>query len=196
MIRRLTVNALVYQRSDIGPVKKLISTIRNFNIPPGKTRGIWPSLVPGEWGVWQCGSKDAFVKRMACWTRTSKTTTMKHFWELCNMKMSVFLYFTYRLTSRGFFSVGNTRFFKVVTPIEQRKKWIRSWIIERLDRKLADAIGFNTVEKCGVTLSRVIQPLTFDVLRVLCFLAYFTISVFGHTYWPCFEVKDEEDFPL
>ena len=112
------------------------------------------------------------------------------------MKMSVFLYFTYRLTSRGFFSVGNTRFFKVVTPIEQRKKWIRSWIIERLDRKLADAIGFNTVEKCDVTLSRVIQPLTFDVLRVLCFLAYFTISVFGHTYWPCFEVKDEEDFPL
>ena len=112
------------------------------------------------------------------------------------MKMSVFLYFTYRLTSRGFFSVGNTRFFKVVTPIEQRKKWIRSWIIERLDRKLADAIGFNTVEKCDVTLSRAIQPLTFDVLRVLFFLAYFTISVFDYIYWPCFEVKDEEDLLL
>ena len=74
------------------------------------------------------------------------------------MKMSVFLYFTYRLTSCGFFSVGNTRFFKVVTPIEQRKKWIRSWIIERLDRKLADAIVSNIVEKCDVTLSRAIQP--------------------------------------
>ena len=36
----------------------------------------------------------------------------------------------------------------------------------------------------------------FDVLRVLCFLAYFTISVFYYTYWPCFEVKDEEDLAL
>ena len=112
------------------------------------------------------------------------------------MKTSVFLYFTYRSTSCGFFSVGNTWFFKVVTPIEQRKKWIRSWIIERLDRKLADAIGSNTEGKGDVTLSRAIQPLTFDVLRVLCFLAYFTISVFDYTYWPCFEVKDEEEFPL
>ena len=32
------------------------------------------------------------------------------------------------------------------------------WIIERLDRKLADAIGSNIVEKCDVTLSRAIQP--------------------------------------
>ena len=54
----------------------------------------------------------------------------------------------------------------------------RSWILETLDRKLADAIGSNTVEKCDITLSRAIQPLTFDVLRVLFFLAYFTISVF------------------
>ena len=37
---------------------------------------------------------------------------------------------------------------------------------------------------------------SFDVLRVLCFLAYFTISVFDYTYWPCFEVKDEEDLLL
>ena len=51
---------------------------------------------------------------------------------------------------------------------------IKPWIIERLDRKLADGIGSNTVEKCDVTLSRAIQPLTFDVFRVLCFLAYFT----------------------
>ena len=72
---------------------------------------------------------------------------------------------------------------------------IRSWIIERLDRKLADAIGSNIVEKCDVTLLRAIQP-QFDVLRVLCFLAYFTISVFDYTYWPCFEVKDEEDLLL
>ena len=37
---------------------------------------------------------------------------------------------------------------------------------------------------------------SFDVLRVLCFVAYFTISVFDYTYWPCFEVKDEEDLLL
>ena len=69
------------------------------------------------------------------------------------------------------------------------------WIIERLERKLADAIGSNLVEKCDVTLSRAI-PTSFDVLRVLCFLAYFTISVFDYTYWPRFEVKDEEDLLL
>ena len=39
-------------------------------------------------------------------------------------------------------------------------------MIERLDRKLADAIVSNIVEKCDVTLSRAIQPLTSDVLRV------------------------------
>ena len=32
------------------------------------------------------------------------------------------------------------------------------WIIERLDRKLADAVGSNIVEKCDITLSRAIQP--------------------------------------
>ena len=50
---------------------------------------------------------------------------------------------------------------------------IDAWIIERLDRKLADAIGSNIVEKCDVTLSRAIQPLTSDVLRVLLFIGYF-----------------------
>ena len=40
-------------------------------------------------------------------------------------------------------------------------------------------------------LSRAIQPLTSDVLRVLFFLTYFTFSD-----WPCFEVKDEEDLLL
>ena len=43
---------------------------------------------------------------------------------------------------------------------------VTAWIIERLDRKLADAIGSNIVEKCDVTLSRAIQPLTSDVLGV------------------------------
>ena len=33
-----------------------------------------------------------------------------------------------------------------------------AWIIERLDRKLADAIVSSIVEKCDVTLSRAIQP--------------------------------------
>ena len=46
----------------------------------------------------------------------------------------------------------------------------------RLDRKLADVIGSNIVGKCDVTLSRAIQPLTSDVLRVLFVVAYFTIS--------------------
>ena len=46
------------------------------------------------------------------------------------------------------------------------KIWVEAWIIERLDRKLADVIGSNIVEKCDVTLSRAIQPLTSDVLRV------------------------------
>ena len=74
--------------------------------------------------------------------------------------------------------------------------FVRSWIIERLDRKLADVIGSNIVKKCDVTLSRVIKPLTSNLLRVLFLLAYFTISVFDYTYWPCFEVKDEEDLLL
>ena len=60
---------------------------------------------------------------------------------------------------------------------------IKPWIIERLDRKLADGIGSNTVEKCDVTLSRAIQPLTFDVFRVLCFLAYFTEGGKGVIAW-------------
>ena len=65
------------------------------------------------------------------------------------------------------------------------------WIIERVDRKLADAIVSNIVGKCDESHST-----SFDVLRVLCFLAYFTISVFDYTYWPCFEVKDKEDLLL
>ena len=69
-------------------------------------------------------------------------------------------------------------------------------VIERLDRKLADVIGSNIVEKCDVTLSRAIYPLTSDVLRVLLFLTHFTISVFDYTDCPCFEVKDEEDLLL
>ena len=66
---------------------------------------------------------------------------------------------------------------------------VDAWIIERLDRKLADVIGSNIVEKRDVTLSRAIQPLTSDVLRVLFFLEYFTISVFDYTDCPCFEIK-------
>ena len=71
------------------------------------------------------------------------------------------------------------------------------WIIERLDRKLADEIGSNIVEKCDVTLSRAIQPLTSDVLHILLFIAFFlSQSVFDYTDCPCFEVKDEEDLLL
>ena len=72
----------------------------------------------------------------------------------------------------------------------------KPWIIERLDRKLADVIDSNIVEKCDVTLSRTNQPLSPDVLRVLFFLAYFTISVSDYTDFTCFEVKDEENLLL
>ena len=73
-------------------------------------------------------------------------------------------------------------------------KSLASWIIERLDRKLADVIGSNIVGKCDVTLSRAIQPLTSDVLRVLFLVAY--LSVFDYTDCQCFEVKGEEDLLL
>ena len=53
-------------------------------------------------------------------------------------------------------------------------------------------IGSNIVGKCDVTLLRAIIPLTFDVLRVLFFLSYFTISVFDYIDCPYFEVKNEE----
>ena len=73
--------------------------------------------------------------------------------------------------------------------------FIWSWIIERLDRKLADATGSNIVEKCDVMFSRAIQPLTSDVLRVF-FHRLFHISVFDYTGCPCFEVKGEEELVL
>ena len=66
------------------------------------------------------------------------------------------------------------------------------FFLQRLDRKLADVIGSKIVEKCDVTLSRAVQPLTSDVLRVLFFLTHFTLSVFDYTDWQCFEVKDQE----
>ena len=67
-----------------------------------------------------------------------------------------------------------------ISPVYTSRKIkdeVKAWIIERLDRKLADAIGSNIVEKCDVTLSRAIQPLTSDVLRVLFFIAYFFIYI-------------------
>ena len=71
------------------------------------------------------------------------------------------------------------------------------WIIERLDRKLGDAIGSNIVEECDVTLSRAIQPLAYiRSFARLTFDRIFHISVFDYTDCPCFEVKDEEDLLL
>ena len=61
-----------------------------------------------------------------------------------------------------------------------------TWIIERPDRKLADVIGSNIVEKSDVTSSRAIQPLTSDVLA----------SYFSSHSWQRFEVKDEGDLLL
>ena len=76
--------------------------------------------------------------------------------------------------------------------------WIRSvqvWVIERLDRILADAFGSNIVEKCDVKLSRAVQLLTSDGLRVLLFIAHF-ISLSSTIQIAHVEVKDEEDFLL
>ena len=56
---------------------------------------------------------------------------------------------------------------------------ILSWIIERLDRKLADVIGSNIVEKCDVTLSRAIQPLTSDVFSHISLSQSSTMHI-GH----------------
>ena len=55
------------------------------------------------------------------------------------------------------------QFKDICTPpkfLETQLHCIHAWIIERLDRKLADAISSNIVEKCDVTLSRAIQPLS------------------------------------
>ena len=53
-------------------------------------------------------------------------------------------------------------------------------------------IGSNIVERCDVTLSRAIQPLASDDLRVFFSPAYF-IAVFDYTDFPRVEVKDEEN---
>ena len=71
-------------------------------------------------------------------------------------------------------------------------------MIERLDRKLDDSTGSNTVEKCDVVFSRAIQPLTSDDrwFARLIFHRLFQISVFNYTDCPCYEVKDEVDLLL
>ena len=74
---------------------------------------------------------------------------------------------------------------------------LETWIIERLDRKLADAIGSNLVEKCDVTLSRAMHSTSYiRCFARLTFHRIFHISVFDYTDCPCFEVKDEEDLLL
>ena len=52
--------------------------------------------------------------------------------------------------------------------------------VERLDRKLADAISSNIVQKCDVTLSRAIQPLRSEVLFVCLFWADRPFAPRGH----------------
>ena len=94
------------------------------------------------------------------------------FWQWCN--------FPFQWCNRGpWFS-------------SQRTIAVLAWIIERLDRKLADAIGSNIVEKCDVTLSRAIQPFWASY-----FSSHISLSPsFDYTYWPCLEVKGEEDLLL
>ena len=75
------------------------------------------------------------------------------------------------------------------TLTDRTRTYSLPWIIERLDWKLADVIRSNIEEKYDVTLWRAIQPFTSDVLRVLFFLVYFTISVFNFTDCPCFDLK-------
>ena len=69
--------------------------------------------------------------------------------------------------------------YKINSTLASLGSLLDAWIIaiERLDRKLADAIGPNIVGKSDVTLSRAIQPLTSDVLRVFFFHHIFHISV-------------------
>ena len=58
------------------------------------------------------------------------------------------------------FFVERLRYSEVIygrTSICRNARDIQTWIIERLDRKLADAIGSNIVGKCDVTLSTAIQ---------------------------------------
>ena len=54
-----------------------------------------------------------------------------------------------------------------------------AWIIERLDRKLADAIGSNIVGKCDIT-PRDIQLLTSDVLRIAYFISLSSTIQIAH----------------
>ena len=107
---------------------------------------------------------------------------------LFNLVLSLFVW-TYQLNK-----LNKVTQDLICTCICKRKKFspaslMNSWIIERLDRKLADVMDSNILEKCDVTLSRTIQSLTSPFLRVL----FFTIYVFDFTDCPCFEVKDEED---
>ena len=60
---------------------------------------------------------------------------------------------------KRYVNLSSLKFFQKISTITVTHSWkITSWIIERLDRKLADAIVSNIVEKCDVTLSRAIQP--------------------------------------
>ena len=78
----------------------------------------------------------------------------------------------YEWTSNFFNSAKRERTLHFLCFLRQT----RARIIERLDRKLADVIGSNIVKKCDVTLSRAIQPLISDDLRVLFFLASLSLT--------------------
>ena len=72
---------------------------------------------------------------------------------------------------------------------------IDAWIMERLERKLADAIGSSIVEKCDV----IIGSHSTSYIRCFARLTFhriFHISAFDYTDCPCFELKDEEDLLL
>ena len=60
-----------------------------------------------------------------------------------------------------------------------KKTKVYTWIIERLDRKMADAIVSNIVEKCDVTLSRAIQPhSTFCASYVSSHISLYILAMF------------------
>ena len=68
-----------------------------------------------------------------------------------------------------------------------------AWIIERLDRKLADLIGSNIGEKCGVILepSNLLHPMFCASIFPRIFL-YLYLRQIAHV----LKYKDEEDLLL
>ena len=79
---------------------------------------------------------------------------------------------------KRYVNLSSLKFFQKISTITVTHSWkITSWIIERLDRKLADAIVSNIVEKCDVTLSRAIQPHSTFCASYVSSASYISLSL-------------------